>query len=399
MLIVLTCILVPISVLAVWMHNFVLDTNRYVATVAPLAKNPAIQDAAVARIAQAVDVRVNGLEVTTDLANWLKSQGLPPRVADLVQNLTPQLDAAINSLTENVARGFVQSDEFATVWTEVNRIAHTAVVHALTGQGRGAIGVEQGTVVLNLGTAVDRVKKELVDAGLTPAASIPEVHKTFVLFTSDKLAEVRDAAYWLGVVGNWLPLVTVLLGAAGVLLAHRRRRALARTALGAAGACLIVAVALVVARRYYLDHLPPEVQSKAAAAAVFDALLRFLRVTLRTVIVLGVIVALGAYLIGPGQFPRAVRGTTEHGAVVAARWGYDHGVRTGPVGTWTADHRRGLSLGVLLVLALVFALWNHPTVGTVLLLVLVLLAALAVIALLAASGRVTRSEEQAAQNV
>nr|WSY55163.1 hypothetical protein OG999_36905 [Streptomyces sp. NBC_00886] len=65
------------------------------------------------------------------------------------------------------------------------------------------------------------------------------------------------------------------------------------------------------------------------------------------------------------------------------------------MGTWTADNRRWLTIGALLALALalalLFALWNHPTVLTVLLLVLVLLAVLALIALLAATGRRTRT--------
>ncbi|MGW3031903.1 hypothetical protein ACWDCB_11805 [Streptomyces sp. NPDC001178] len=38
-----------------------------------------------------------------------------------------------------------------------NRTAHNAVVHALTGQGRGAVGVGDGTVALDVGTAVDQV--------------------------------------------------------------------------------------------------------------------------------------------------------------------------------------------------------------------------------------------------
>ncbi|MEU1592189.1 hypothetical protein ABZ468_04875 [Streptomyces sp. NPDC005708] len=51
--------------------------------------------------------------------------------------------------------------------------------------------------------------------------------------------------------------------------------------------------------------------------------------------------------------------------------------------------RRWLTIAALLVVALVFALWNHPTVLTVVLLVLVLPAVLALVALLAASGGAT----------
>lgn len=386
-LIVLTCVLVPVSVLTVWVHDIALDTDRYVATVKPLASDPAIEDAARNRIVQAVDVRVDGKRATAELAAWLQSQGLPPTAARAVRGLAPQLDAAVTGAADKVATRFVRSDRFEKVWTSANRAAHAAVVHALTGKGRGAVGVDDGTVTLDVGTAVDRVKQELVDAGLTPAENIPDVNKQMVLFKSDQLKRMQSAAHALDVVGTWMPVLTVALGAAGVFLAYGRRRALAKTALGAAGAALIVAIGLVVARHYYLDHLPPQVQSEAAAAAVFDHLLHFLRVTLRTVIVLGVVVALGAYFVGPGRGARAVRTSSERTADSVARWADAHDIRTGRVGTWTADNRRRLTIGFLLLLALLFALWNHPTVLTVLLLVLVFLAVLAVIALLAASGR------------
>ncbi|WP_329222176.1 hypothetical protein OG352_33790 [Streptomyces sp. NBC_01485] len=395
-LIVLTCILVPVALLTVWVHDIALDTDRYVETVSPLASDPAIEDAAVKRITHAADVRVDGSRAAADIAAWLQAQGLPPRAAQAVKGLGPQLDSAVNDTVEKVATRFVRSDRFERIWTNANRRAHAAVVHALTGEGRGAVGVNGGTVTLDVGEAVEQVKQALVNAGVSPASKIPEVDKEMVLFQSDQLEKIRKGAHLLDVVGNWFPVIVVVIGAAGVLLAHRRRRALARTALGAAFACLVVAVVLVVARRYYLDHLPPQVQSEAAAAAVFDTLVHFLKVSLRTAIVLGVVIALGAYLIGPGRLPRAVRGTSERAAGSAAQWAYAHQVRTGRVGTWTQTHRRWIALAALLIVALVFALWNHPTALTILLLVVVLLAVLALLALLAATGRATIDAERTA---
>ncbi|MEV0908769.1 hypothetical protein [Streptomyces hokutonensis] len=392
-LIVLTCILVPVALLTVWVSDIVLDTDRYVATVSPLASDPAIEDAAVKRITHAADVRVNGNQVTSDIAAWLQSQGLPPKAAQALKGLGPQFDSAVNDTVEKVATRFVQSDRFEKIWTNANRRAHTAVVHALTGEGSGAVGVNGGTVTLDVGEAVDQVKQSLVDAGVSPAAKIPEVDKQMVLFQSDQLEKIRKGAHLLDVIGNWFPVIVVVIGAAGVLLAHRRRRALARTALGAAFACLIVAIVLVIARRYYLDHLPPQVQSESAAAAVFDTLLHFLRVSLRTAIVLGVVIALGAYLIGPGRLPRAIRGTSERAADSTAVWAYAHQIRTGRVGTWVQAQRRWVALAALLIVALVFALWNHPTALTILLLVIILLVVLALLALLAASGRATVDAE------
>lgn len=393
-LIVLTCVLVPVALLTVWVHDIALDTDRYVATVSPLASHAAIEDAAVKRITSAADVRVDGSQAAADIATWLQSQGLPPRAAQSLKGLGPQLDSAVNDTVEKVATRFVRGDRFERIWTNANRSAHGAVVHALTGEGRGAVGTNGGTVTLDVGEAVDQVRQSLVDAGLSPAAKIPSVNKQMVLFESDQLKKIRKGAHLLDVIGNWLPVFVVVIGAVGVLLADRRRRALARTALGAAFACLVVAVVLVVARRYYLDHLPPRVQSEAAAAAVFDTLLRFLRISLRTAIVLGVVIALGAYLIGPGRLPLAVRGVSERTADSAARWAYARQVRTGRAGTWAEAHRRWIALASLLIVALVFALWNHPTALTILLLVIVLLAVLALLALLAATGRATIDAER-----
>ncbi len=386
-LITLTCILVPVSLITVWVHDIVLDTDRYVSTVSPLASNPDIEAAAIHRVTEAADVRVDGSQVAADLAKWLESQGLPPRVGTAVKSLGPQLDSAADTAVSKVATRFVESDRFETVWTTANRAAHSAVVHALTGEGRGAVGVAGGTVTLDVGTAVENVKQELVKAGLSPAEKIPAVDKQMVLFQSDKLEKIRGLVHLLDVLGNWLPVLTVVLGATGVLLARRRRRALVTTMLCAAAACLILAIGLAIARRYYLDHLPEQVQSPAAASAIFDTLVRFLRVSIRTAIVLGIVVALGAYLSGGGRLPRGVRGRTERAADSVAGWGAAHGVRTGRLGTWVQARRRWVTAGVLLILALVFALWNHPTVLSVLLLFLILLAVLAVLALLAASGR------------
>lgn len=391
---VLTCILVPVTLIAVWVHDIVLDTDRYVSTVAPLAKDRAVRDAAVVRISKAVDVRVNGPEAADQLASWLQSQGLPPKAAQAVKGLGPQIDSAVDDTVHKAATRVVTSEAFARAWERANRTAHQAVVHALTGEGQGAVDVKDGTVTLDVGTAVDTLKRQLEAEGVPAVSAIPSTDKQLVLLDSDQLGKVRRLAHVLDVLGNWLPLLTVVIGAAAVLLARRRRRALARTALGAAFACLVVFVVLAVFRGYYLDHLPPAVESKDAAGAVYDTLLRFLRAAFVTAIVLGLVIALGAYLTGPGRLPVAVRGTAERTSDSLALWSYRHHVRTGRTGVWIQRNRRWVTLGAVLVIAAAFALWNHPTALTIFLLLLVLLFLLALIAALAASGRVTQDAEQ-----
>ncbi len=54
LLIIVGCILAPVSVLAVWTANQVSDTNRYVANVTPLIQDPAIQRALTDKITNAI---------------------------------------------------------------------------------------------------------------------------------------------------------------------------------------------------------------------------------------------------------------------------------------------------------------------------------------------------------
>lgn len=58
LLIVIGCILAPLAGVAVWAKNQVTDTDRYVATVAPLASDPAIQNAVADKVTAADQVRL-----------------------------------------------------------------------------------------------------------------------------------------------------------------------------------------------------------------------------------------------------------------------------------------------------------------------------------------------------
>ena len=51
----------------------------------------------------------------------------------------------------------------------------------------------------------------------------------------------------------------------------------------------------------------------AAAAATYDVLVRFLRVALRTLAVLGLVIALGAYLVGPAAGAVQIRAALDRG--------------------------------------------------------------------------------------
>ena len=262
---------------------------------------------------------------------------------------------------------------------QANRVAHAELVKALTGEGGGAVTVENDTVSLNLSAFIQTVKQRLVDSGFTLAARIPEVNASFVLFQSADITRARNGFNLLNTLGIWLPIITLVLLVIGVYVARDHRRALIGAAVGVAIGMVVLALGLAVFRSIYLDAVPATVLPHDAAAVLYDTIVRFLRLGLRTILVLSLVVAAGAFLTG--QSVTAVR--TRQGLTGAIGWlqgsAEQAGWRTGPVGTWVEANKRALRIGAVAAAALTLVFWSRPTGKVVIGLAVALLVALAVI--------------------
>jgi hypothetical protein len=118
LLIVVGCVLAPLSVVAVWTRNQVGDTDRYVATVTPLAHDPAIQAAITDQITAQVFTYLDVQGLTTQAVQTLADRGnLPPRVATSLQALAGPLANGVRSFTHDQVGKVVQSDAFADAWS------------------------------------------------------------------------------------------------------------------------------------------------------------------------------------------------------------------------------------------------------------------------------------------
>ncbi|MEZ0093605.1 hypothetical protein [Streptacidiphilus sp. EB129] len=384
-LLVVAWVLAPLCVVAVFARSEITDTTRFVATMSPLASNPAVQDAASNRITDLVVQQLDVPSLVAQASQALAGTRVPPKAAAALQGLLAgPVTNGVTSLVHTVSQKVVTSSAFATVWTGAIRTAHTAVNNVLSGKKSAALQLQGNNVVLQLGPAVDQVKQQLVARGLGAASHIPTVNSTFTLFTSSEVAKIQTGYRLLNAVGNWLPLITVLIAAGGVMLAARRRRALVAAALGVAVGMLVLGIGLAAARHIFLDHLPAD-SSEPAAAAIFDQLVFFLRHTVRAVGVLGLVVALGAYAGGSGRYAVLVRGKCRLGIA----WLRDRsGFGLGPVGPWVHRFKRWVLLAVLLLAALALALWTYPTGWVVFWLTVVVLGAVAVVEFLDAPGTV-----------
>ncbi|WP_314220189.1 hypothetical protein [Streptomyces zaehneri] len=380
-LIVLGCVLAPLGLVAAWTSSIVGDTDRYVDTVRPLASDKDVQNAAATRVTNAVMGR---LDLTTLLQDAVPAQR--PLLEKALGRLGPSLESAVRSFVHDKAQAVVASDAFEKIWTDANRRVHSAVEKALTGSGGGAVKIENDTVTVDLAPVVDQVKQRLVDSGMTVAGKIPEIHTNFTVLRSEDVGKVKTYFRLLQLVGFWLPVIAVLLVAAGVLLSAHRRRVLIVAALCFAFATLLLGVALTVFRVVYLDALPAGV-SQPAAGSVYDTLTRFLRTSVRSVVALGVVIALAAWLTGPGRHAALVR-RLWHSGIGAVRATADHaGLRTGPVGPFVDRYRTWITWILAAGAVLAFVLWPYPTGWVVVGLALALLFALGIVDFLATRPR------------
>ena len=379
LLIVIGCILAPLSVVAVWAKNQVTDTDRYVATVTPLASDPAIQNAVADKITAEIFVRLDVAGITNQAVDALAERGLPPLVATQLHALSGPLSSGVQSYVRTEVGQVVASDAFADAWISANRAAHAALVAALTGQTGEGITIENDTVSINLGPFIQVVKQRLIDRGFELASRIPDVNPSFVLVQSDAIARARDAFNLLNAIGNWLPVVALIFLALGVYVAKGHRRALVGAGLGLAGGMLTLGLGIALFRTIYLNAIPAEVLPHDAAAAFYDTLVRFLRLGLRTVLVFGLIVALAGFFTGRSITAVRARAGLSRGIAWLRGGAEKAGFRTGPVGAWVYTYKRVLRIAVLGIAALVLVFWDQPTGRVIIGITLGVLVALVII--------------------
>ncbi|MET7368359.1 hypothetical protein ABZS61_21365 [Streptomyces sp. NPDC005566] len=379
LLIIIGCILAPHAALASWAADIVGKQDRYVDTIKPLASDPAIQKAAANRVTDAV---MEHIDLPTLLEGVAPADRPPARKA--LGTLGDSLESAVRSFVHDKSEEVITSETFENIWIQANRRIHVAVEKALTGSGGGAVKINNDSVTVDLGPVVAQVRQRLVDEGMKAASKIPDVHTDFTVLRVDNIGDTKTYFRVLQIAGFWLPVLSVVLIAAGVLLSRHRRRVLVTAALAFTFAVLMLGLGLTVFRVAYLNALPDSV-SQAAAESVYDTLTRYLRTTVRMAATLGVVIALAAWLSGPGRSATFVR-QSWHSGIGAVRATADRmGMRTGPVGPFLGRHRTWIPWILVGLAVLTYVLWSYPTALVVLTITLIWLLATALVEFLADS--------------
>jgi hypothetical protein len=374
-LIVLTVILIPVAATVTWAHQTVLNTNRYVATVAPLASNPTITSAVAVQV-------TNQIYAAVDPQPRIKAI-LPPKAAPLAGPIA----SGFKTVLGDGVRKVVTSPHFAQLWTTANRFASAKLVAVLRNKAP-AIQTQGNNVVLNLvpllNDAIKQVSTQI--SGLTgkniaiPAISgnelpsaackkistalnrpVPATCGQIVLFPASKLKAAQQA------VGRFDSITLLLLILAPVLflltlaLSRTRRRTLLQLTFASA-------FTLVVVRRltYYMEGRlagAAKPQNRPAVREIISTVLGGYFTLTAWLLAGALIIAAIALVTGPYRWARALR----HWIYVAAV-AVGHAVagvsralsgRAKDDGTrrWVAAHKGwlyagGAVLGLILLLAI-----------------------------------------------
>jgi hypothetical protein len=296
-LVVAACPSALLSLVAIWAHETLLDTDRYVATVAPIIKHPGV---------------THSLGTFTD-DKVVEALGLQGR-------LTPEVLSRLNRAVQNSLR----TDAAASAWTSINRSTHKQLIAALRNDS-GHITSGEDTVSADLmpfisfglnalrHTLPSSIASNLNLPRIDPSASpdrqraqlaaalgrpLPPDFGRVVLLRGGQLGRARRALRLFDLIEWALIGVTALFAGLAVVLSPRRRRTLIYLGVGL--------VVVVVIARVVISRLEPPIlgsfQAGDLAPAFKTAITTFLSslaAFTTWLLVVGAVIAAVAYLAGP----------------------------------------------------------------------------------------------------
>jgi hypothetical protein len=392
-LVVLAAILIPVSVMSVWAINTVTNTDKYVETMAPLARNPVIVNGLATRATDAL--------FSTHIVQNKVTNALPKSAKPLVAPIVNE----VHSYVYNLALKVFSSPKFGKLWDALNRHSHDAVVNILTGkqtplQKKVAKG---GQIALNLSPTLNTLISDLDAHGVTlfnPVKTISTQGVTFTVVSKQQVSKF-SGLFNLVVKGKWIiPVIALVLAILAVALAMERRKTLVRLAVGVALMTLVLLGALSAGRGIFIGQAAGGGFQAQGAAAVWDTVLRFLKADLRWTLLLAVLVAFGGWVAGPARYAVWIRKTTVAGVRWVGAQSKELSSGAGRTGramaessrvrgsaAWILDHLNGLRIVGVIVGGLFLVFGGNLTGWTLLIIVIVLAVYLGLLQLVAAWAR------------
>lgn len=321
LLIILGTVVMVFSTLNTWVERQLLDTDAWVDASTALLDDDDVRQELSVRLVTALYENVDvGSEIDAQLPEDLEGLGGP-------------LAGVLRGPLVDTADALLESGPVQVLWEEANRNAHESVVAILEDDVSDNISTSEGKVVIDLGAVLRQVGEEI---GLPEGVldSLPEDAGVFEVVDSDELETAQTAVKLIKTLSIVFFLAVIALyGAAVYLATNWRRVAIRSVGFAAAVGGFVVLVALRLGIGVIADA-PETAGGRAAADSILSIGTVLLRRSAWSEILIGLLIALGASLVGPAGYAMWVR---HHAAKAFQR---------SPVATWI-----GLVVFVLVVLA------------------------------------------------
>jgi hypothetical protein len=207
--------------------------------------------------------------------------------------------SGLDTFVHDQALNIAQSAQFATLWTDVNRMAHQSLVDLLRGQTQTSaiLRVSNGELQVNLLALVPGLEQSLQQLPVNPLAAAPADLGYVSLASASVLATAQQAVQFLDRVTWVLILAAIGLIVATLLISSNRRLATVRLALGVAIGVLLLSVVLLATQGQLLASVADRPIAGAVQVAL-GAVLLSLGQFMLVVLVAALAVAVVAFLMG-----------------------------------------------------------------------------------------------------
>ncbi len=306
---VLACILIVVSTVAIWTHQVALNTGRFNNLITGVVGEPAVTDPIAARISTQV---VDALGVQARLE---------ARLPDALRPLAGTLTVAIRDRINERLQVALQNPRIQEALVGALSFTHEQVVRLLRGES-DVVAIVDGYLTINVFPVVGAALTELQDMGLIPAdiqlpdltapdapevlaerlettlgVTLPPDFGTIQLMPAQRLDTARTLVRVFDVVVILLVALTLFLVTVALWLARDRRRMLIYLGVGTFIAFLVARLAIRSVEDAILDGIADS-DVAGLARAVLDATLADLRGVTVIVLIVAAIVAIAAYVRG-----------------------------------------------------------------------------------------------------
>jgi hypothetical protein len=314
---VLACLTILVTTVALWAHQVAFNTDRFTSLVSNVIDEPAVIDPLSSKVSAQV---VQGLDVQTRVATRLPD-AMKPLAAPITQAvqdaITTRLETALNN--PRIQQALVRTIS----------VAHQKVMNLLRDQS-DAVQVVNGYVVIDVWPVVDAALAELQSMGLIPAdiqlpdlseadigsrlgprlesalgITLPADFGTIQLMPADRLLTARTVVRAFDLVVILLIVLSVVLVLLALWLARNRRMMVIYLALGVIIAFLLARLTTNTITSSVVGGIADEGLA-GAVRTVVDTTVANLRQITAIILVATGIVAVAAYLWGRPRWVTSV---------------------------------------------------------------------------------------------